>query len=99
MNETAVTPLTSPSSQLSPSQPVEITETDLTERSSASGLDFSQVSRFHRTDAGNAELFSALFGHKLRYDHSAQRWLIFDEHWWVPDADGRVLRLSKSAAR
>ena len=54
---------------------------------------------FPLTDAGNAELFAALYGHILRFDHARNRWLIWEEHRWVPDSDGEVRRLAKKAAR
>ena len=54
---------------------------------------------FPLTDAGNAELFAALYGHVLRFDHARNRWLIWEEHRWAPDSDGEVRRLAKKAAR
>lgn len=59
----------------------------------------SQISRFHRTDAGNAELFAKLFGENLRYDHASDRWLLWQEHWWVEDPTAAVLLLAKRSAR
>jgi P4 family phage/plasmid primase-like protien len=59
----------------------------------------SRVSRFHRTDAGNAELFAKLFGENLRYDHASGRWLLWQEHWWVEDPTAAVLLLAKRSAR
>ncbi len=41
-----------------------------------------------RTDTGNAELFAALFGDRLRYDHRRGRWLVWAGHWWQPDDNG-----------
>ena len=54
---------------------------------------------FPLTDAGNAELFAALYGHILRFDHARNRWLIWEEHRCAPDSDGEVRRLAKKAAR
>ena len=75
----------------------------------ALGLTFSKNGRslnpkdkngpFPLTDAGNAELFTALYGHILRFDHARNRWLIWEEHRWAPDSDGEVRRLAKKAAR
>ena len=75
----------------------------------ALGLTFSKNGRslnpkdkngpFPLTDAGNAELFAALYGHILRFDHARNRWLIWEEHRWAPDSDGEVRRLAKKAAR
>lgn len=58
-----------------------------------------RLGRFPRTDAGNAEIFAALYGDRLRYDHRRGEWLIYGPHWWHPDVDGEVLRLAKEAAR
>ena len=52
-----------------------------------------------RTDLGNAELFAALFGHRLRFDHKRERWLLYAEHWWTADIDGELMRTAKQAAR
>ena len=54
---------------------------------------------FPRTDSGNAELFTRLYGHRLRYDHRRKRWLLWIDHWWKPDVDEEVLRLAKEATR
>jgi putative DNA primase/helicase len=51
------------------------------------------------TDAGNAELFAKLYHGKLQFDHRRKHWFVWCEHWWVEDADGRVLRMAKRAAR
>ena len=53
----------------------------------------------HRTDAGNAELFAALFRDGLRFDHKHERWLLYGEHWWRPDPDGQLMRMAKRAIR
>ena len=56
-------------------------------------------SSFPRTDAGNAELFAALYGKMFRYDHKRQRWLKWSGHWWVEDKRGIVIQFAKNAAR
>jgi putative DNA primase/helicase len=53
----------------------------------------------NRTDLGNAELFARLNRDNVRFDHRAQRWLLWRKHWWAEDSDGRVLRLAKSVVR
>jgi putative DNA primase/helicase len=53
----------------------------------------------NRTDAGNAELFAALFRDRLRFDHARHRWLWYAEYWWTTDADGGIMRLAKQAVR
>lgn len=55
--------------------------------------------RFSRTDAGNAELFAALYAERLRYDHGRGRWVIWREHWWELDTTCKVYQLAKDAAR
>jgi putative DNA primase/helicase len=57
------------------------------------------VTSFHNTDAGNAELFAALFGSEVRYDHKHGRWLFWQDHWWAEDTDGSLQRLAKAAVR
>jgi len=53
----------------------------------------------NRTDLGNAELFARLNRDNVRFDHRAQRWLLWRKHWWAEDSDGRVMRLAKSVVR
>src|SRR5262249_45085573 len=60
---------------------------------------FSDVIRFNRTHSGNAELFAALFGTKVRYDHAGKRWLLWHQNWWVQDTAGEVTVLAKRLAR
>ena len=57
-----------------------------------------EAPRFHRTDAGNGELFAHLYGDRVRFDHRRHRWLLWRDHWWVPDADEEVERLALKAA-
>jgi putative DNA primase/helicase len=58
-----------------------------------------EISRFNRSDSGNAELFAALFGSIVRYDHAARRWLVWNRHWWTPDDTQEVAVLAKELAR
>ncbi|MGD0908702.1 MAG: phage/plasmid primase, P4 family [Candidatus Acidiferrales bacterium] len=55
----------------------------------------------HRTDSGNAELFAALYGEKVLFDHKQGRWLIWNEtrSRWLEDKQGKVRILAKRAAR
>lgn len=57
------------------------------------------ASQFPLTDAGNAELFAAVFGPDVRYDHRRGRWLLWSGHHWREDCDGEIYRLAKEAAR
>jgi putative DNA primase/helicase len=52
-----------------------------------------------RSDAGNAELFAALFRDRLRFDHKRQQWFVYRDHWWTPDSDGELMRMAKHAVR
>jgi len=54
---------------------------------------------FRRTDYGNAELIAHLYGGRVRYDHRRRRWLLWQDHWWIPDADAEIGRMAKEAAR
>jgi putative DNA primase/helicase len=56
---------------------------------------------YPRTDAGNAELFAALYGEKVRFDHKQGRWLIWNDtrSRWVEDKQRKVRILTKKAAR
>jgi len=40
-----------------------------------------------------------LYGQDLRFDHLTGRWLIWDTHWWKPDANGLIYRYAKRCAR
>jgi putative DNA primase/helicase len=55
--------------------------------------------KYPRTDAGNAELFGAIFENQLRYDYTNNRWLIWREHWWEEDINGQIVRDTKYATR
>ncbi len=57
------------------------------------------ITRFNRTNSGNAELFAALFGRTVRYDHASNRWLLWRDHWWSQDKEGEIVRLAKALAR
>jgi putative DNA primase/helicase len=54
---------------------------------------------FAETDSGQAELFAHLYGDRVRYDWLRTRWLVWDKHRWVPDADGELYRLAIDTAR
>ena len=60
------------------------------------GIDYNQ---FPLTDAGNAELFAACYGDRVRYDHKRKQWFIYDGAIWRPDLTGEVKRLAKDCAR
>jgi putative DNA primase/helicase len=57
------------------------------------------MTKYGRTDAGNAEFFAAVNKEELRYDHKRGQWLAWHKHWWTKDNNGLVYRLAKSVAR
>lgn len=56
---------------------------------------------YPRSDAGNAEMFAALYSEKVRFDHKQGRWLIWNEtrSLWTTDKQCHVHVLAKRAAR
>lgn len=57
-----------------------------------------EITRFKRTDTGNAKLIAHLYGDKIRFDYKRNRWLIWNGHIWKPDINGEIQRLAKQAA-
>src|SRR5437762_12424563 len=41
-----------------------------------------RLQSLHTTDAGNAEAFAFLHGHEFRYDHSRDKWLVWNGRLW-----------------
>src|SRR5919201_1836547 len=58
-----------------------------------------KIVSFLRTDGGAGRTFAHVFGQKVRYDHARKRWLVWDEHRWLPDADAAVNRLALFVAK
>jgi putative DNA primase/helicase len=57
-------------------------------------------SPYLRTDVGNAEMFSALYAERLRFDHKRGRWLTWkDGRWWSKDEIKGVVKMAKNVAR
>ncbi len=54
---------------------------------------------FENTDAGNAEAFELLHGHRFRYDHTKGKWLVWNGHYWADDKDGEADRAALETAR
>src|SRR5207247_1071382 len=42
-----------------------------------------KLQSLHTTDAGNAEAFAFLHGHEFRYDHSRDKWLVWNSKYWA----------------
>ena len=61
---------------------------------------FDELRSFPKTDTGNAEAFQRLYGaHRLKYNHSRKRWMVWNGLYWVPDADGEAERAAIDTAR
>lgn len=54
---------------------------------------------FPATDAGNAELFAARYGDKIRYDATMFRWLEWKGHWWEPMSESALYNYAKLLLR
>jgi len=54
---------------------------------------------FKPTDAGNGELYAYRYGSEVRFDHAAQRWLIWNHHRWAADRNAQLWRWAVEAAR
>jgi len=57
-----------------------------------------EVYRLHLTDAGNAEAFAKVYGHRLRYVHGIG-WHIWNENYWQPDETKEIMRLVKELSK
>jgi putative DNA primase/helicase len=55
--------------------------------------------QFKTDEIGNAERFAAQHGSNVRYDHSAEHWLVWTGTHWQRDGDGAMQRLAKQTAR
>ena len=51
------------------------------------------------TDLGNAELFAARHGHRLRYVKERRHWLAYRDGRWRTDLTGEAERAAKETAR
>lgn len=56
-------------------------------------------SLFPLSEQGDAEFFAEHFGHRVKYDHRQERWLIFRGHRWIGDAGGELHRLGVESIR
>lgn len=55
--------------------------------------------RWPLSELGAAEAFAEQQGSNVRFDHAQERWLLWDEHIWRPDADNAVHRLAHTHIR
>lgn len=51
------------------------------------------------TDAGNAAALGEIFGDSLRYCHTRQTWLVWDDWRWRPDDNGGAMRAALATAK
>src|SRR4029077_8039777 len=51
------------------------------------------------SDAGNAEAFEVMHGHRFRYDHTRGKWLVWNGSYWMEDRDGEALRATLDTIR
>ena len=54
---------------------------------------------FPLTDAGNAEVFAEEHGTRFRYDHTRQKWLVWNRRYWAADETGESDRAALETAR
>ena len=54
---------------------------------------------FPRTDAGNAEVFAEEHSNRFRYDHTRQKWLVWNGKHWAADETGESDRAALETAR
>lgn len=59
----------------------------------------ASLAQYRLSDAGNAEAFVEMFGDFVRYDHTRNRWLVWDLHRWRADNDAAVFRMALDTAR
>jgi putative DNA primase/helicase len=57
------------------------------------------VTRYARTDAGNAERFRDLYGNLVRYVHQLEAWRVWTGKRWADDVLGRTEQLALLVAR
>jgi len=54
---------------------------------------------FHETDAGNAEAFALLHGHRFRYDRTRGKWRLWNGRYWAADKKGEADRAALHTTR
>jgi putative DNA primase/helicase len=54
---------------------------------------------FELTDAGNAEAFELLHGHRFRFNHDNGKWRVWTGLYWAEDKDGEADRAALETAR
>ena len=59
----------------------------------------SRLRGFNLTDAGNAEAFDLLHGHRFRYDHTRGCWMFWNGCYWGVDETGEAERAALQTVR
>lgn len=59
----------------------------------------ASANRSHLTDLGAAEYFASCHADHVRFDKNRNRWLVWEGHRWVPDADAIVHRMMTAHLR
>ncbi len=54
---------------------------------------------FNTTDLGNALRLRHHHGHRLRYCHEIEKWMVWNGAYWKPDADEEMLRVAADTVR
>ncbi len=63
------------------------------------GERLEKLRSFPNTDAGNAEAFELLHGHRFRYNHTRRKWLVWNGRYWVVDETEETHRAALATAR
>jgi len=65
----------------------------------ANQVPLQKLLSFNDTDAGNAEAFALLYGHRFRFDHTSGIWRTWNDRYWPPDETGEVERAALDTVR
>jgi hypothetical protein len=72
---------------------------DVGRATAGSKMPWRKLLSFQDTDAGNAEAFELLHGHRFRYNHTNGKWLVWTGRHWAEDKDGEANRAALSTLR
>jgi putative DNA primase/helicase len=65
----------------------------------ANKLRRQELLSFRDSDAGNAEAFELIHGHRFRYNRTAGKWLVWNERYWLIDETGEAERAALNTVR
>lgn len=60
-------------------------------------VDLSEI--FNQSDAGNAELLVHLYGSIIRYNHTEEKWYIWNGNYWQSDDGNKINEYAKKSAK